>query len=29
MALRQRARNDEDKQARRAAILTEAGALLR
>lgn len=29
MALRQRARNDEDKQARRAAILTEAGTLLR
>ena len=29
MALRQRARNDEDKQARRAAILTDAGALLR
>jgi len=28
MALRQRARNDEDKQARRAAILTEADALL-
>lgn len=28
MALRQRARNDEDKQVRRAAILTEAGALL-
>ena len=28
MALRQRARNDEDKQARRAAILTEAGTLL-
>jgi AcrR family transcriptional regulator len=28
MALRQRARNDEDKQARRAAILTEAGVLL-
>ena len=28
MALRQRARNDEDKLARRAAILTEAGALL-
>ncbi len=28
MALRQRARNDEDKQARRAAILAEAGSLL-
>ncbi len=28
MALRQRARNDEDKQARRAAILSEAGTLL-
>ena len=28
MALRQRARNDEDKQARRASILTEAGRLL-
>lgn len=28
MALRQRARNDEDKRARRAAILTEAGVLL-
>lgn len=28
MALRQRARNDEDKLARRAAILTEAGSLL-
>lgn len=28
MALRQRARNDQDKQARRAAILTEAGVLL-
>ena len=29
MALRQRARNAEDKQARRAAILSEAGSLLR
>ncbi|MCR9164364.1 MAG: TetR family transcriptional regulator [Nannocystaceae bacterium] len=28
MALRQRARNDEDKRARRASILTEAGRLL-
>jgi AcrR family transcriptional regulator len=28
MALRQRARNDEDKQARRASILTEAGRVL-